>query len=94
MKPKILSWNVRGLNEGKKRLKVRNLLRNWKVDTVCFQETKVDFISNNFVRSLWGCLYVEWCYVPSRGASGGILVLWDRRVVTKVEVALGRFVAA
>jgi hypothetical protein len=27
MKPKLLSWNVRGLNEGDKRLRVRNLLR-------------------------------------------------------------------
>ena len=42
MKPKILSWNVRGLNEGEKRLRVRNLLRKWKVDIVRFQETKVN----------------------------------------------------
>jgi len=27
MKPKLLSWNVRGLNEGDKRLRVKNLLR-------------------------------------------------------------------
>jgi hypothetical protein len=26
-KPKLLSWKVRGLNEGDKRLRVRNLLR-------------------------------------------------------------------
>jgi exonuclease III len=37
MKPKILSWNVRGLNEGQKRLRVRNLLQDWKVDIVCFK---------------------------------------------------------
>ena len=61
---------------------------------MCFLETKVDFISNNFVRSLWGYPYVEWCYVPSIGESGGILVFWDRRAITKVEVALGNFVAA
>jgi exonuclease III len=59
MKPKILSWNVRGLNEGEKWLRVRNLLRKWMVDIVCFQDTKVDHISNNFVRSLRGCPYVK-----------------------------------
>ena len=32
---KLLSWNVRGLNEIDKRLQVRNLLRSWKVDIVC-----------------------------------------------------------
>jgi hypothetical protein len=34
MKPKNLSWNVRGLNEGSKHLRVRNLLRQWKVDII------------------------------------------------------------
>jgi exonuclease III len=42
MKPSIISWNVRGLNEIGKRMKVRNLLRQWKVDIVCLQETKLD----------------------------------------------------
>lgn len=28
---------------------------------------------------------MEWCYLGSRGASGGILLLWDKRVVEKVE---------
>jgi len=67
MKPKILSWNVRGLNEGDKRLKVRNLLRQWKADIICLQETKLDFVSNSLVRSLWGCRFVDWCYLASRG---------------------------
>jgi hypothetical protein len=29
MKPSLISWNVRGLNEVSKRLKVRNLFRKW-----------------------------------------------------------------
>jgi len=62
MKPKILSWNVRGLNEGDKRLKVRNLIRQWKTDIICLQETKLEFISNSLVRSLWCCHFVDWCY--------------------------------
>jgi exonuclease III len=37
MKTKILSWNVRGLNEGGKRLKVRNLIRQWNADIICLQ---------------------------------------------------------
>jgi exonuclease III len=45
MKPKILFWNVRRLNEGDKCLRVRNLLRKWKVDVVCFQETKLEVMS-------------------------------------------------
>jgi exonuclease III len=52
MKPKILSWNVRGLNNRSKRLRICNLLRDWKVDLVCLQETKVKDPSRKFVRSL------------------------------------------
>lgn len=37
---------------------------------------------------------MEWCHVASQGASGGILLMWDRKVVTKIDVCLGRFVAA
>jgi hypothetical protein len=40
MKPRILSWNVRGLNKRSKCIRISNLLRDWKVDIICFQETK------------------------------------------------------
>ena len=94
MKHKILLWNVRGLNEGKKRSRVRRLSSQWKMDIVCLQETKLEMITPSLVHSLWRCPYVEWSYVASIGASGGILLMWDRRVVSKVEICQGNFVAA
>ena len=45
----------------------------------CIQETKVELITRGFVRSLWCCHYVDWVYLGSLGALGGILVMWDRR---------------
>ena len=42
MKIKMILWNVRGLNDPKKRLVVKNLLREWKCDVVCLQETKIE----------------------------------------------------
>ena len=90
----ILSWNVRGLNCPDKRLMVRNLLCQWRVDIVCLQETKLEYISRKDVFSLWGCRYVDWCYVAAYGAAGGILVMWDKRVVTKVDMEVGECVAA
>jgi hypothetical protein len=89
MKPKILSWNVRGLNEGKKRLRVRNLLQDWKVDIVCLQETKLHCLSRRMVRSIWRCNYADWVCLDSCGASGGIVILWDKRVVEKIEDCFG-----
>lgn len=35
MKLKMISWNVRGLNDSQKRLVVRSLLCEWKCDVVC-----------------------------------------------------------
>jgi hypothetical protein len=57
----------------------------------------MELISSSIVRSLWGCHFVDWCYLASRGASGGILLIWDRslrRVVEKIEVYVGEFVVA
>jgi hypothetical protein len=36
---------------------------------------------------------MEWCHMAYDGASSGILLMWDRRVVTKLNVYLGSFVA-
>jgi mRNA deadenylase 3'-5' endonuclease subunit Ccr4 len=37
--------DVRGLNEGNKHLRVRNLLHDWKVDIMCFQEIASMFVT-------------------------------------------------
>jgi exonuclease III len=49
MKLKILSWNVRGINELDKRLRIKELIRDWKVDLVCLMETKMEVISREVV---------------------------------------------
>jgi hypothetical protein len=46
------------------------------------------------VRSVWGCNYVDWLYIGSMGASRGILIMWDRRVMKKIEECVGRFMVA
>jgi exonuclease III len=94
MKPKVLSRNVRRLSERDKRLMLSSLLRDWKADIVCLQDTKLEFVSRVVVRSLWGCQHVDWCYLGLRGASGGILLMWDRRVVKKIEDCVGIFSVA
>jgi hypothetical protein len=94
LKPKIISWNVRGMNELEKRTKIRGSLREWKADIVCLQETKMEVISRDVVYSVWSFVYVDLVYLGSRGASGGILLMWDRRVVEKIEEYVGRYVVA
>ncbi|KAL4618313.1 hypothetical protein ACB092_06G001100 [Castanea dentata] len=91
MNLKLLSWNVRGLNVKEKRLQIRNLLHSWKADIVCLQETKLKWITRGIVQSIWSCPYIDWLYLGSDGASGGILLMWDSQVVEKVEVVVGHF---
>ena len=85
MKPKIIMWNVRGLNALKKKLRIRGLLKEWKANIVRLIETKMDVIILEVVGNLWGGQHVEWMYKEANEASWGILLLWDRRVVEKIE---------
>ena len=75
MNLEIISWNVRGLNEQDKRLRDRNLIRNWRLDIVCLQETKLELITRAMIRSLWGGQHVDWSYLGSCGAFGGVLLM-------------------
>jgi hypothetical protein len=37
---------------------------------------------------------MEWCHMAYDGASSGIMLMWDRRAITKLDVCLSSFVAA
>ncbi|XP_050278001.1 uncharacterized protein LOC126719499 [Quercus robur] len=82
----MVSWNVRALNDSQKRLVVRNLLREWKCDVVCLQEIKLTGIDRQLVCSIWSCLYVDLVALDVDQTTGGVLIMWDRRVLEKLEV--------
>ena len=64
MNLKILSWNVRGLNN----LKI--LLKEWKGDVICLQETKLDSTNSTVVKSLWGSPLVDWAVLDAIHTAG------------------------
>jgi exonuclease III len=86
-----VSWNVRGLNDTNKQFRVRNLIRQWKVDVICLQETKMGKFDRKLIKSIWGCPHVDWISLGSNGASGGILLMWDKRVLERLEEASGYY---
>jgi hypothetical protein len=59
MSLKILTWNVRGLNNRDKRLRLKNMIKDWHADIICLQETKLEFIMAQIVRSLRQCQFVD-----------------------------------
>ena len=79
MKMKILSWNVRGANDSSKRKVIKTFIRNQRVDVICIQETKIQAMSDNIARSIGSGRFLEWKAVDAEGASGGIMICWDKR---------------
>ena len=93
MNLEILSWNVRGLNNPQKRDTVKNLLKEWKCDVVCFQETKLDSVNSAVVKSLWSSPFVDWEALDAihTAGGGGVILAWDTRVYKKIDCLVGCF---
>ena len=68
-----------------------DLLREWKCDVVSLQETKIASMDRQLVCSLWSCPYVDWAVLEADRIAGCILIMWDKRVLYKVEVMVGTF---
>ncbi|XP_059635931.1 uncharacterized protein LOC132278132 [Cornus florida] len=65
MKIRIITWNVRGLNDPDKRRVVKVTVRKWNAHVICLQETKLASITDDVVRSLWGS---RWKMILSVGS--------------------------
>ena len=91
MKIKILSWNVRGVNDPVKRSVIKGFLISNRVDLVCFQETKVQQMNVGMVRSLGVGRYLNWIALDAEGSAGGILLLWDKRRISLEDSVAGSF---
>ena len=91
MSLRLLSWNVRGLNNPQKREVRKNLLKEWKCDIVFFQKTKLSSLNSFVVRSLWGSPFLDWVVLDAVNTAGGVLLVWDKRVFEKVDCVVGLF---
>ena len=73
----ILVWNVRGLNSQARRDAVRTIVDSSKVDVVCLQETKMPAVNRQCILSMLGADFDNnFIFLPSVGASGGLLIAW------------------
>ena len=60
----VVSLNVKGIGMPKKRLAVRKMVRNYKVDVLLLQETKVASNIHSVIRDVWGNRRCPWEWVP------------------------------
>ena len=91
MKLRLVSWNVRGANDSSKRKVIKVMIRSQRVDLFCIQETKIQTMSKEVVRSLGSGRFLDWGAMGSQGSVGGILVCWDKRSLELLEMEVGHF---
>ena len=65
---------------------MKNLLKEWKCDGACFQETKLGCTNSFVVKSLRGSLFVNWVALDAVHTTRGVLMTWDIRVYEKLIV--------
>ena len=73
----VLCWNVRGLNSKAKQLALSNAIKLSGCAIICLQETKMESIDMSVIKSCCPQRFDDFAYVPSCGASGGILIIWN-----------------
>ncbi|RVW47728.1 Transposon TX1 uncharacterized 149 kDa protein [Vitis vinifera] len=80
-----------GLNDCDKRKLIKGVVRNQKADLVCLLETKVKNVSTQLVNSVGVGRFLNWASVDARGTAGGLLLIWDNRVLENLEVESGGY---
>ena len=73
---KILDWNVRGLNSDRKWNSIRDKIVESRSEIICLHETKREEFDINYIKNFCPPDFDLFEFLPSVGASGGILVAW------------------
>lgn len=79
---KILSWNVRGLGGPERRLLIKEMVKKNKAQVAMLQESKISSMTEEIIKEVWGRRHVKWICIDADGVAGGILILWDGRLIT------------
>ena len=73
---KVLCWNVRGINSEEKWNSIKDTISEAGCDIFCFQETKRQNFDNQFLRKFCPHGFDSFEFLPSNGASGGLITSW------------------
>lgn len=87
----VLSWNVRGINSSSKWETIRHKIDESGCDIFCFQETKKADFDSAFLRNFAHRRFNKFHFVPSSGASGGLLTGWNGSLFDGSVVHSSRF---
>ncbi|KAH7687154.1 Exodeoxyribonuclease III protein [Dioscorea alata] len=88
---KVLSWNVRGLGRPSKRHLINDFLTSTKADLVCLQETKLQELHTSMWKSIGSRHLDSFHFLPASGTSGGIIMAWDKNLLSGSLIHSGVF---
>lgn len=78
-----------------KRAAVKDLLCHYKADIGLLQETKLSSVSQSIVKEILGAITGDnWICCDAVGSSGGILVIWNKRMFVRKDFWVGKFLAS
>jgi len=72
----ILCWNICGINASSKWDAIRNKIEESSCSIVYLQETKREHFDISYIRKFAPKRFDSFDFIPSSGASGGLLILW------------------
>ncbi|XP_058784973.1 uncharacterized protein LOC131659865 [Vicia villosa] len=73
----IGSLNIRGAGSSAKRRRIHQLIVKGNADIFLIQESKLAAVSNSIAFSFWRRKDIGFSFLPSVGASGGLISLWN-----------------
>lgn len=85
------TWNIRGLNAKAKWLALKQKIEESACSIVCLQETKRESFDLAYIRNFCPTRFNKFEYLPSIGASGGLLVGWNGALFTGEQIFQNRF---
>ncbi|KAM0822585.1 hypothetical protein ACQ4PT_071403 [Festuca glaucescens] len=84
-KPLRSVWNVRGLNDPARRLRIRAVIQSNSVSLVCVSESKLGSVTSSLVMEAFGACFSEFVFVPAAGTRGGLICAWNPDVLTVIN---------
>ena len=82
----ILCWNIRGINGVEKWDALKKKIEESTCAIICLQETKRESFDHRFIRNFVPRRFDKYDFIPSVGASGGIIVIWNSTIFNGVTI--------
>lgn len=87
----VLNWNIRGINDDKKWLAIANKISEADCAIVVVQEIKRESFDSAYIRNFCHRKLSKFDYLPSVGAFGGLITIWNEQFFTGRTICKNEF---